>query len=92
MTSYVLHVQEEDGFRFFGEFRTGRSFEVGDLLNLPTPPNGAGGSPPRETKGHIYRVVGVEEGSRLFVAYVTPWTEGLPECADTFRRREDGEL
>ena len=87
MTSYVLRLQEENGTRFFGHFRTRRSFEAGDLVNLPASPDV---ELLPETKGHIYRVVDVEHGNTLLVEYVTPWDEGLPECADTFRHRDDG--
>lgn len=76
------------GERYFGRLRAKKSFKVGDLVNLPQPPDPSDQAL-RPTKGHVYRVAAVADGGVFVVEYVSPWAAGLPECTDTFHERKE---
>jgi hypothetical protein len=59
-------------------FRTKRQRDVGEIVNLPTGPDGKG----RTGKGYLWRVVAVEEDAqRLVLAYERPHPEMMEEIS-----------
>jgi len=78
---YRLKLLTDKGVREGGTFVT-RAPEVGSLLNIPVGPEPDKDNVMEPTKGHVWRVVAVEDQRVLALEYVRAWEEGQPRCCD----------